>query len=59
MGIAGMRKKKGGIGRAKPDQHPGIFPSITGVPNEPKSLIWGRVRDRITQTYSMKADKYV
>jgi hypothetical protein len=26
LGIAGMMKKKGGVGRASPAQHPHIFP---------------------------------
>jgi hypothetical protein len=35
LGIAGVRKKIGGVGRAKPSQHPHIFLNITAVSNEP------------------------
>ena len=35
LGIAGVRKKNGGVGRAKPAQHPHIFTYIPANPNEP------------------------
>lgn len=35
MGIARMRKKIGGVGRASPTQHPHIFSYFPAIPNEP------------------------
>jgi hypothetical protein len=35
LGIAVVRKEIGGVGRAKPAQHPHIFPYITGNPKDP------------------------
>ena len=36
LGIAGVRKENGGVGRAPPAQHPHIFRYIPAIPNEPK-----------------------
>ena len=35
LGIAGVRKEIGGVGRTKPAQHPHVFSYITAIPNEP------------------------